>query len=116
MRGGSKTKWMVITLVIIVVLSTFVLGAFLYAHNLREEELRESIITNCEKNGNPIREVLQHRIQKEIKNDENNGLLKKLLPDVTQKDLEFFAAKAVNELQLEEIEIRPVDCQKIYEH
>lgn len=113
-RRKARFKWAIIILVCVIAVGTFLVTAFLYFRALQEEELRESLIVNCQKNGNPLREVLQHRIEKEIKNDENIEFLETFLPDVPTEKLEELAMKAVKELKQEETEIRPKDCEKLY--
>lgn len=110
----SLVKWLVIVLLAVIVLASVTLGAYLYVHSLQQEELRNSLIANCEKNGNPLREVLQHRIQKEIEQSENTALLEGLFPNYPKDKLEALVGNSIKELKEEEVEIKPINCEESY--
>lgn len=118
---GKKRRWSpvkvgVISLVFVVALAGAWLGAYFYLHSLQESELREALVVNCEKSGNPLREVLQNRIDREIEQTENLELLEKFFPQISQADLEEFASKSTHELEQERREVAPVDCARKYPH
>lgn len=116
MNPATKTKWIVSIALSVFAISLVSFLALLYFHSQAEEELRENLIVNCERNGNPLREVLQRRIQKEIENDKNVALLRKVLPNTPPKVLETLAKKDIKQLKQEEKEIGPIHCMKQYEH
>ncbi len=113
-RRKSRIKWTVVGLIAVVALAGVALGAYLYFHSLQQEELRNSLIANCERNGNPLREVLQHRIQREIKQNSNQKLLEKILPDTDPTELEHLVRRTVKILKAEEEEVGPVNCTEQY--
>lgn len=63
---SKRIKILVVVLLGVLVASGVVLGAYLYFHSLQAEELRESLIANCEKNGNPLRQGLQEEKEQEL--------------------------------------------------
>lgn len=111
---SKRIKVALVILVAVVAASGVALGAYLYVHDLREDELRNSLILNCEQNGNPLREVLQRRIKKEIKQTEDLTLYEKLFPQFTKGELEALVEDTVQEREKEEAEIKPLDCDKVY--
>lgn len=127
----SRKKAVTIALIILaalVVIGGIGIGSYLYfrgnqAENAQEtakeakqlqEELREGLVLNCEKNGNKLREVLQTRIHNEIKEATNFILLEKLFPNQTRMELYHLVLPSVRQHWREMKEVAPVDCNAIY--
>lgn len=66
-RQKSKIKLIVASLLVTIVAAGGSLGAYLYVHNLQEDELRNTLIVNCEKNGNPLRAGLREEKELELR-------------------------------------------------
>jgi hypothetical protein len=113
-RRKSRIKWTVAALLCVIAAAGITLGAYLYFHSLQEEELRNSLIISCEKNGNPLRQGLREEKEAELIKTEHPDL--KVL-----EALHLTEAQAV-ELSKPEIAIlkkdidryAPVNCQDQY--
>jgi hypothetical protein len=111
---SKKIKILVVILLAVLVAAGVALGAYLYFHALQQNELRESLITNCEKNGNPLREVLQKRIEKEIDQAKHPELYEKILPYLSPEELKELVDKQIEEREEEKEEVAPIDCKEQY--
>lgn len=78
------------------------------------QELIEAIVESCEDNGNPLREVLQNSLQREIAQAKNTELYRQFFPDVDPKELDRVIAKQVKIAQRELRRIEPVNCKNQY--
>jgi hypothetical protein len=73
-----------------------------------------SLVENCEKNGNPLREAVQQVLREEIKQTENKTLLHEFFPQISEKHLDEVIEESVKRKQKTIRRIAPVDCQKAY--
>lgn len=111
---SKRLRVLLIVLLVTLAAAGGTLGAYLYFHSLQENELRNSLIANCEKNGNPLRQGLREEKEAELRVTEHPE--RKVL-----EALHLSLAQAV-ELSLPKIKIlkrnidryAPVDCQAQY--
>lgn len=77
-------------------------------------KLHSALVENCEKNGNPLREVLQKRVEREIEQSENKAFIKKLFPSLTDEERDQFVKSVNKEREKEKEEVSPINCEKAY--
>lgn len=113
-RRKSRIKWVVITLVCVLAAAGAGLGAYLYFHSLQAEELRNSLIINCEKNGNPLREGLKEEKEDEL--DETEHPKPKLLKalHITRAQAIDLSQPKIRTLKKNIERYAPVDCKAQY--
>jgi hypothetical protein len=110
-----KTKWIVLTLLTVIAMSGAGLGAYLYVHALQESELLNSLIANCEKNGNPLRKGLQEEKELELKVAEHPEakLLKAL--HITRAQAIELSQPQIKRLRYDvNVRYKPIDCINSY--
>lgn len=89
-------------------------GAYVLTHETQTQatfsrELREGLIENCEKNGNPLREVVQKLLHEQIRNAESPQI-RVFLPQIPLYLLRAHIAADRKRLG----EIAPVVCTRQY--
>lgn len=78
------------------------------------EELRSGLIKSCERNGNPLRETVQHIIREEIRQSDPEIIQKFLSPEISFTELESLI-KIQNRKRRERLrEIAPINCKNLY--
>jgi hypothetical protein len=76
-------------------------------------QLRDGLVTSCEKNGNPLREAVQGMLREEIARS-NSPQIKTLFPQIPAGELEHLIDKQVVADEATIYEITPVDCGAQY--
>jgi|SRR6185437_2780455 len=90
------------------------LGATIFLRAASESELREALIENCERNGNPLREVLIEE-QKAAIESPHDPRIHKLFPDAPTALAEQVIREG-NDQHRDRIKLlAPVDCAAQYE-
>jgi predicted PurR-regulated permease PerM len=110
----KKIKWVLVRFISALVIVVTLVVAVVIREGQLASEIRTGLIENCQNNGNPLREVLQKRIQHEIEQTQNRELLEKFFPNISQKELEDFIEESVEERREEQKEVAPIDCNEQY--
>lgn len=76
-------------------------------------ELRNGLVASCEKNGNPLREAVQHQIQREIRQRETVDY-SRFFPDVPPAELQLLLDEQTAADRATLREIAPVNCEQLY--
>lgn len=111
----KRVKILVLVLLGVIISASIALGAYLYLHSLQENELRNSLITNCEKNGNPLRAGLREEKESELHLAEHPEakLLKAL--HITRIQAVELSGPTIKRLKYDiHSRYKPVDCQDTY--
>lgn len=114
MNEEKKLKRAVIRFVLALVIAVGLVVAIVIREGKVAQEIRQSQIESCEKNGNTLRVVLQNRIHNEIIQTSNRSLLEKFFPNITEDELDKFIKKSVKERRKEIKEVAPINCMKEY--
>lgn len=110
----NRLKWSVARFVVTIAIVVGLVVLITVREGNQANDLREGLITNCEKNGNPLREVLQKRIHHEIEQTQNKALLEKLFPTFSEAELDKLISTSTKERREEIKEVAPINCQEQY--
>lgn len=107
-------------LIVLSVLAGAGLGSALYTRSqsidelsVFSEELRDGLVENCERNGNPLRRAVTKMLRDDIEQSHSADLAR-FFPQIPPDELERLIARE-NRAKRETIgEIWPVDCEALY--
>lgn len=116
----NRVKVAIIGLLVVLALSGVALAAFLYMKGAEVEqnskfsrEVNDALIRSCEKNGNPLREVVRGIIEDEIKQSKEADLTK-FFPQFPPSELEKLVKKQNRQRHSRMQEIKPLNCDDQY--
>lgn len=112
-RAPLPTKAAVIVLIVSIVVASLAIGAAIYFRASDEDRLREGLIINCEKNGNPLREAVQTLLREEIKQS-HSPLIAELFPQIPKEQLRELTEQTNKKKRELIASITPVDCDAEY--
>jgi Na+-transporting NADH:ubiquinone oxidoreductase subunit NqrC len=112
-RAPSKTKMIVMALVVSLIASLVLLGGAIYIKSRQENELKQSLIESCE--NSPVRGALTEILTEEIE-ESHSPLTAKVAEalHLTKKEFEEVIAKTDDKKQDRIEQIEPSDCEAQY--
>ena len=119
-RGSQLVKVGVLMLMALMIVGGLGIGSYLYIRSQQIDEtqkfqrqLRNGLVTSCERNGNPLREAVQKMLRDEVAQSKA-PILRRLFPQIPPVQLERLirAEAKANEATIREI--APVDCASLY--
>lgn len=100
--GRFVMPYLVVVLTLVLVLNVYFVS-----------QLRNGLVTSCEKNGNPLREAVQGMLREEIGRS-NSPQIKAFFPQIPPSELKRLIAEQVAADEATIHEITPVDCAAQY--
>lgn len=79
-----------------------------------QSQLRADIVKSCEKNGNPLREVLQDQLRQNLEFSQNPELVKLIFPASDPSKLDALIKKGIVQTKHQLKVIAPVNCAKTF--
>lgn len=110
----TRLQTVVLWLLVVAVVIGLVGGAKLYVQQSNfSTDLRNGLVRSCEKNANPLRGVVRHRIRREIQQSTSFDY-SQFFPSVPPALLHRKIAKQIAQDQKDLTKSAPVDCRSLY--
>jgi hypothetical protein len=125
---SRKVQVAIIIIILLVATAGAASGVYLYIRGKQTEEvrtiaeevqqfqveLRKGLIRSCERNGNPLRIVVQGLIQEQIKTSSDPKIYREFFPQIPEPRLEKIIRATIEADRARLRQIAPLDCAKLY--